>query len=98
MKKNASFIAKRWSELNAHQPLIGVKSWVACEKKLATVIFADMVPCDVIDATADRFSVYPEHMAFSLLTVKKRWTKMGIIALDNGLKGPSPGLSDHITR
>jgi hypothetical protein len=68
--------------------LLGVKSWTTCEKRLATVTFADMAPRDVIDSTAEAFSLYPEHMAFSPLTFKKRWTKAAIIELYNGLKGP----------
>ena len=68
--------------------LIGAKSWVACERQLATVTFADTAPRDVIDATAEAFSLYPEHMAFSPLTFKKRWTKLAIIELYNSAKGP----------
>jgi hypothetical protein len=68
--------------------LIGAKSWVACEKLLAQVIFSDLTPRDVIDATAEAFSLYPEHMAFSPLTFKRRWTKTAIIELYNGSKGP----------
>ncbi|WP_426107996.1 hypothetical protein [Massilia sp. TSP1-1-2] len=68
--------------------LIGAKSWVACERQLATVTFADTAPREVIDATAEAFSLYPEHMAFSPLTFKKRWTKLAIIELYNSAKGP----------
>ena len=68
--------------------LLGAKSWAACEKRLATFTFPDMAPRDVIDATAEAFSLYPEHMAFSPLTFKKRWTKMAIIELYNSSKGP----------
>lgn len=68
--------------------LIGAKSWAACEKQLATVIFADMAPRDVIDVTAEAFSLYPEHMTFSPLTFKKRWTKLAVIELYNSSKGP----------
>ena len=68
--------------------LIGAKSRVACERLLATVTFADTAPRDVIDATAEAFSLYPEHMAFSPLTFKKRWTKLTIIELYNRSKGP----------
>ena len=67
--------------------LIGAKSWAACEKQLATITFAGMAPRDVIDATAEAFSLYPEHMAVSPLTFKKRWTKMDIIELYNSSKG-----------
>jgi hypothetical protein len=55
---------------------------------MATVTFADTAPRYVIDATAEAFSLYPEHMAFSPLTFKKRWTKAAIIELYNGSKGP----------
>lgn len=68
--------------------LIGAKSWAACEKQLGTFTFADMAPRDVIDATAEGFSLYPEHMAISPLIFKKRWTKMAIIELYNSSKGP----------
>lgn len=68
--------------------LIGAKSWPACEKRLATITFPNMAPRDVIDSTAEAFSLYPEHMAFSPLTFKKRWTKAAIIELYNGSKGP----------
>lgn len=75
--------------------LIGVKSWASCERQLARVAFVDLAPRNVIDATAEGFSLYPEHMAFSPLTFKKRWTKMAIIELYNGAKGP--GLPDYPT-
>lgn len=68
--------------------LIGAKSWVTCERQLATVAFVDPAPRDVIDATGEAFSLYPEHMAYSPLTFKKRWTKMAIIELYNNSKGP----------
>jgi hypothetical protein len=68
--------------------LLGVKSWTICEKHLATVTFPDMAPRDVIDSSAEAFSLYPEHMAFSPLTFKKRWTKLAIIELYNGSRGP----------
>ncbi|MDM5181671.1 hypothetical protein PO883_31320 [Massilia sp. DJPM01] len=68
--------------------LIGAKSWAACEKQLATITFADMAPRDVIDASVEAFSLFPEHMVFSPLTFKKRWTKAAIITLYNSQKGP----------
>lgn len=68
--------------------LIGADSWVACEKQLAAVTFVDTAPRDVIDVTAEAFTLYPEHMVFSPLTFKKRWTKAAIIGLYNGQKGP----------
>ena len=68
--------------------LLGAKSWSACEKRLATFTFPDMAPRDVIDATGEGFSLYPEHIAFSPLTSKKRWTKAAIIELYNSQKGP----------
>ncbi|MET0943375.1 MAG: hypothetical protein ABWY13_18650 [Mesorhizobium sp.] len=68
--------------------LLGVKSWPTCAKHLATITFADKAFCDVIDATAEGFSLYPELMAISPLTLKKRWTKAAIIDLYNNAKGP----------
>ncbi|MCY0913078.1 hypothetical protein [Massilia antarctica] len=68
--------------------LIGAKSWAACKKQLTTVTFADMTPRDVIDATVEAFFLLPEHMVFSPLTFKKRWTKAAIIKLYNSRKGP----------
>jgi hypothetical protein len=65
------------------------------KKQLATITFADMAPRDVIDATAEAFSLYPEHMAISPLTLKRRWTKMAIIELYNSSKGP--GRPDYPT-
>ena len=47
-----------------------------------------MAPRDVIDATGEGFSLYPEHIAFSPLTSKKRWTKAAIIELYNSQKAP----------
>jgi hypothetical protein len=79
--------------------LLGAKSWAVCERRLATITFPDMAPRDVIDSSAEAFSLYPEHMAFSPLTFKKRWTKVAIIELYNGSKGPrAGGVSDHIAR
>lgn len=75
--------------------LIGAKSWLTCERQLATVTFADLAPRDVIDATAAAFSLYPEHMAISPLTLRRRWTKMAIIELYNRSKGP--GRPDYPT-
>lgn len=67
--------------------LIGVKSWAVCEKRLATITFPDLAPRDVIDSSAEGFSFYPEHMVFSPLTFKKRWTKAAVIGLYNRAKG-----------
>lgn len=68
--------------------LLAAKSWAVCEKRLTTVTFPDMAPRDVIDITAEAFSLYPEHMVFSPLTFKKRWTKGAIIDLYNSQKEP----------
>ena len=68
--------------------LLGANSWAACEKRLATITFPDMAPRDIIDATGEGFSLYPEHIAFSPLTSKKRWTKAAIIELYNSQKAP----------
>lgn len=68
--------------------LIGAKSWAACERQLAAVTFADAAPRDVIDLTAEAFSLYPENMLLSPLTLNKRWTKAAIIGLYNARKGP----------
>ena len=67
--------------------LICAKSWGACEKLLTQITSADLTPRDVIDTTAEGFSFYPEHNAFSPLTLKKRWTKAAIIELYNDSKG-----------
>ena len=63
--------------------LLGAKSWALWEKRLAKITFPDMAPRDVIDSTAEAFSLYPEHLVFSPLTLKKRWTKAAIIDLYN---------------
>lgn len=68
--------------------LIGAKSWVAFERQMATVTFADTAPRDVIDSSVEGFVLLPEHMVFSPLTFKKRWTKAAIIGLYNSQKGP----------
>lgn len=68
--------------------LLGAKSWTVCERRLATTTFPDMAPRDVIDSTAEAFALYPEHMVFSPLTFKKRWTKAAIIGLYNSQRGP----------
>lgn len=68
--------------------LLGAKSWAVCEKRLAKITFPDTAPRDVIDSTAEAFSLYPEHLVFSPLTFKKRWTKAAIIELYNSQKGP----------
>lgn len=47
-----------------------------------------MAPRDVIDSTAEALSLHPEHLAFSPVTFKKRWTKAAIIELYNSSKGP----------
>lgn len=75
--------------------LIGAKSWSACEKRLVQFVPSTLSPCDVIDANAEAFTFYPEHMAFSPLTFKKRWTKLAIIELYNGVK--EPGSPDYPT-
>jgi hypothetical protein len=67
--------------------LICAKSWLVCEKQLATVTFPDMAPRDVIDSSVEGFALYPEHMVFSPLTSKKRWTKAAVIGLYNSKKG-----------
>ncbi|NML60985.1 hypothetical protein HHL21_07785 [Massilia sp. RP-1-19] len=60
----------------------------ACEKRLTAFTFSDMAPRHVIDATGEGFTLSPEHMAFSPLSSKKRWTKAAIIDLYNSQKGP----------
>jgi hypothetical protein len=67
--------------------LLVAKSWSVCEKRLAAVVFVDNGPRDVIDATTEGFSLYPETLLFSPLTFKKRWTKAGIIKLYNDRRG-----------
>lgn len=68
--------------------LIGAKSWVACEKRLTAFTFSDMAVRHVIDGAGEGFSFSPEHLAFSPLSSKKRWTKAAIINLYNSKKGP----------
>lgn len=68
--------------------LLGAKSWAVCERRLATITFPNMAPRDVIDSTAEGFALFPEHMAFSPLTGKKRWTKVAIIDLYNNSREP----------
>lgn len=68
--------------------LLVVKIWATCEKRLAKAIFADNESRDVIDSTAEGFSYYPEMKYFSPLTLKKHWTKAGIIKLYNDRRGP----------
>lgn len=68
--------------------LLGIKSWAVCKKHLAASTFADKAALDVIDATAEGFSYYPKLLAFSPLTLKKRWTKAAIINLYNNTKRP----------
>ena len=53
---------------------------------MTSVTFADLAACDVIDVNAEAFSLYLEHMVFSPLTSRKRWTKLAIIELYNGAK------------
>ena len=67
--------------------LLVAKTWATCEKRLAAVVFADNEPLDVIDSTAEGFSYYPDMKLFSPLTLKKRWTKAGIIKLYNERRG-----------
>lgn len=68
--------------------LIAAKSWAECYERLEDVTFTDAAPCQVIESTAEVFSLYPEKMLFSPLTLKKRWTKAAIINLYNSQKGP----------
>ena len=75
--------------------LLGAKSWATCAKRLASSAFQDTAVRQVIDANGEGFSLHPEHLAFSPLTFKKRWTKTAIIALYNELK--SPGQPEYPT-
>ncbi len=59
------------------------KSWAAFERMFAKLDIADRTAYDVIDVTGQAFIFYPEHMAFSPLTIRKRWTKASIIARYN---------------
>lgn len=68
--------------------LIAAKSWAECYELLEDVTFTDAAPCQVIESTAEVFSLYPEKMLFSPLTFKKRWTKVAIIELYNSKMGP----------
>jgi hypothetical protein len=82
--------------VNTGTGLIGAKSWAACERQLATVTFADMAPRDVIDSSVEGFFLFPEHMVFSPLTLKKRWTKAAIIDRYNCHK--EPGRPEYPTK
>ena len=68
--------------------LLAAKTWSSCEDILAAVDFADNDPRDVIDATTERFSLYPEKMLFTPLTFKKPWTKAAVVKLYNDRRGP----------
>ena len=75
--------------INTGAGLIGAKSWPACKKQLASVSIPEtVVSLCVIDATAEGFAYHPEHIAFSPLTLKKRWTKAEIIELYNNAIEP----------
>jgi hypothetical protein len=59
------FAAAKDNGIDTGNGLLGAKSWAACERRLATIRFLDMAPRDVIDSTAEAFSLHPEHLAFS---------------------------------
>ena len=69
--------------------VLGVTNWATCKKSLATIALAGTAHCDVIDATAEGFTFYPQLWAISPLTMKKRWNKAAIINLYNNARGPA---------
>jgi hypothetical protein len=61
--------------------LLGVKSWTTCEKRLATVMFPDMAPRDVIDSTAEAFSLISS--AIVCLFIEKGNIVIGRVDMDH---------------
>lgn len=61
--------------IDAGNGLIAAEIRAGCYRLLEDVTFKDAAPCQVVDFTAEGFSLYPEKTLFSLLTFKKRLDK-----------------------
>ena len=66
--------------------LIAAKSKTGFEKQLPTLEGFNKSEFPVIDISGEGWSFYPEHMAISPLTLKKKWFKKELIAIFNNLK------------
>lgn len=73
--------------------LIAAKSISGFEKQLSAYNFYKESRYPIIDITGEGWSFYPEHMAISPLTTKKKWFKKEVIAIFNNRKNNTSNLN-----
>jgi len=66
--------------------VISAKSISGFEKQLSAYNICKESRYPIIDITGEGWSFYPEHMAISPLTKKKKWFKKEVIAIFNNRK------------
>ena len=66
--------------------VIAAKSISGFEKQLSAYKMCKGSRYPIIDITGEGWSFYPEHMAISPLTMKKKWFKKEVIAIFNNRK------------
>jgi hypothetical protein len=66
--------------------VIAAKSISGFEKQLSAYNICKGSRYPIIDITGEGWSFYPEHMAISPLTTKKKWFKKEVIAIFNNRK------------
>jgi hypothetical protein len=74
--------------LDAGSELIHAKTKGELSKRVSKIVFADEDARQIIDATADGFSLYPKTMIVAPSIAKRRWTKSQIIELYNSKRRP----------
>ena len=60
-----------------------------CAKLIRADCFSNLEPRPIIDISGEGHAIYPEFMAISPLTTKKRWTKKELITLYNSRRSGS---------
>ena len=60
-----------------------------CAKFIRPDCFSNLDPRPIIDVSGEGHAFYPEFMAISPLTTKKRWTKKELITMYNSRRGES---------
>ena len=73
--------------------VIAAKSISGFEKQLSTYNIHKVSRYPIVDVTGEGWSFYPEHMAISPLTTKKKWFKKEVIAIFNNRKNNTANIT-----
>jgi hypothetical protein len=73
--------------------VIAAKSVLGFEKQLSTHNIYKLSRYPIVDITGEGWSFYPEQMAISPLTTKKKWFKKEVIAIFNNRKNNASNIT-----